>query len=155
MRTVKLVVIGNSGVGKTSLRGQVRTTIPSFLANRNNDKVCLWPLLDKLPCNHWHRFHFQNATSSLRSRSNSDSSNMGPSLAASLFCSHHSSSYRIQPAKSASRHSQLHFSVVQMPLFSSSMSISLRRCMRSPDGGLSFVPSHRSEMRTWKNTALW
>jgi Ras-related protein Rab-7A len=31
MRTAKLVIIGNSGVGKTSLRGQVRTMFISFI----------------------------------------------------------------------------------------------------------------------------
>ena len=37
MRTVKVVIIGNSGVGKTSLRGQVRTIncLLSELALRN------------------------------------------------------------------------------------------------------------------------
>lgn len=45
MRTVKLVIIGNSGVGKTSLRGQVRTTFISFgkarLANDPNRSMSL------------------------------------------------------------------------------------------------------------------
>jgi GTPase SAR1 family protein len=30
MHTIKLVVIGDSGVGKTSLRGQVRPASPPF-----------------------------------------------------------------------------------------------------------------------------
>jgi len=89
MRTVKLVIIGNSGVGKTSLRGQVRTTFISFilfgkarLANHQTT-VCLWLFLDRLPFNHRYRLHHQDATTSLQPRRIGNAPNLGPSLAPS------------------------------------------------------------------------
>ena len=74
MRTVKVVIIGNSGVGKTSLRGQVRTINWLFIRGSLCEssvlyvKVCLGPLLDGFPFDHWDRFYHQDTTASLQAR---------------------------------------------------------------------------------------
>ena len=64
MRTVNVVIMGNSGVGKASLRGQVCTINWLFIrvrfdANLNNT-VRLRPLLDRIPFDHWDQFYHQD-----------------------------------------------------------------------------------------------
>ena len=61
MRTVKVAIIGNLGVGKTI--SQVRTVICLSKARYESSlhKVCLWPILDSLTFNYWHRFHHQDS----------------------------------------------------------------------------------------------
>jgi hypothetical protein len=156
MRTVKLVVIGNSGVGKTSFRSQVRmirtlfflssliTTITKYVSGRFSTgyraTIGADFIAKTLP-------HHSDAEESVTLQIW-----VRPSPSLSLP---HSRDHRIPLDKSAFHHSQLPSSAARMPPFSCSTSISPRRCMPSPDGGLSFVPAHRSPMRTWKNTALW
>lgn len=43
--------------------------------------VCLWPLLDSIPFNHWNRFYHKDSPSSLQARRVGDSPNLGPSPA--------------------------------------------------------------------------
>jgi hypothetical protein len=154
MRTVKLVIIGNSGVGKTSFRGQV-CSVGSFSKARlakSQTTVCLWPFLNRLPFNHRYRFHHQDATTSLQPRGISDTPNLGPYLAVLPPESpHRSHDHRIPPGKSASRRSLLPSSVARMLPFSSLTSISRRRYAPSIAGGPSFARAHRSAKRKWRS----
>jgi guanylate kinase len=53
-RTIKIVIIGDSGVGKTSLRGQVRQTSHMCLGVKlSRTTVYLGSVLDRLPRNYW------------------------------------------------------------------------------------------------------
>jgi hypothetical protein len=85
MRTVKLVVIGNSGVGKTSLRGQVRDLLfTRDVAHHLTHSVRLWSVLGWISCNNWCRFHRKDGAPLLRLRRVSHSPNLGQSPIPSL-----------------------------------------------------------------------
>lgn len=43
--------------------------------------VCLWPLFDGIPFDHWNRFYHQDTTPSLQARRVGDSPDLGPSPA--------------------------------------------------------------------------
>ena len=92
MRTVKAMIIGNSGVGKTNPRGQVHTIdwlfIRGSLCESQYRTVRLRPLLDSILLNHWNRFYHQDIPSSLQARRVGDSK-PGPRTR-QVSCGHHS-----------------------------------------------------------------
>jgi hypothetical protein len=127
MRTVKVVVIGDSGVGKTSLRGQVRTIQSSVprLALRitqrstslaTSPQLSVRPLVPILSPRHYPITPSQIS----RSLSRSGSVPAPTNLSFSTYPHRSHDHPRIQPGKSASRPFLLHFSVVRMLSSSSS-----------------------------------
>ena len=86
MRTVqglKVVIIGNLGVGKTSLQASWPVACnqlavhPSLILRICIRTVCLWSLLDGIPFDHWNRFYYQD-TPPLQARRVVNSPNPGP-----------------------------------------------------------------------------
>ena len=149
MCTVKVVIIGNSGVGKMSLRGQVRTINWLFI------RVSLW-------CEQYVSGHFLTGfhstigtdfiTKTLPHHSKPDESvtlqiwgHTRPSTR-SPFAStpHPPRGRRIPPGKNASRPFLPHTSAARMLSSSSSTSISPRRCALLTTGGQSFARAHPS-----------
>lgn len=79
-RTIKLVVVGDSGVGKTSLRGQVRGGSPNFRSeklSRFRYAVHLGALLDGIQSYHWRRFYHQDTSTSSSFRRICDAADLG------------------------------------------------------------------------------
>ena len=86
MRTVKLVGVGASGVGKTSLRNQVRR-LTSVLRELQvftrlyRPEVHIWTIYHWLPRHHWCRFYNEDCCPLPRSRGHYYFADMGELLA--------------------------------------------------------------------------
>ena len=162
MRTVKVVIIGNSGVGKTSLRGQVRTINWLFIRVSFCESV-----FEQFVSGHFSTVFRSTIgtdfiTKTLPHHSKPDQSVTLqiwvrlPLPTKSPFSSprHRSRDHRIPPDKNASRPFRPRFSVARTPSSSSSTLTSPRRCVRSSAGGRSSVRAHLSATMKRRNTVL-
>ena len=130
---------------------------PSLVLMRNHNTVCLLPLLDRIPFNHWNLFYHQDAPSPLQARRAGDSkSGSVPALlrvSSSIPIAH--ATVRILSGKNASHPFLPRFSVARMLSSSSSTSISPRCCVLLTAGGRSFARAHLSTTTKQRITVLW